>query len=105
MIGAMLLFIIYAIISTTGLILLKITKIFSHGFIAGGVMYLVGAVLWIYILRIYPISAAYPVASGALLITTSISGAMILNESFSIIKTSGYILIVIGAALIFFEPY
>ena len=82
------LFVSYVITSCTGLYYLKAASSWwSAQFAVGCVLYGVGAILWLFILRILPLSVAFPLAAGALMIGTTLTGVVLLKE----IVTSGHI--------------
>ena len=96
-----LLIIFYALISAFGLYLLKAAQeIQSIGFIIGAFFYGSGFLIWMYILRLYPLSVAFPVAAGALIVGTQIAGILFLKEPFQIQTIAGITFIGIGILLI-----
>ena len=66
----------------------------------GLLLYGLGAALWLIILRLYPLSVAFPVASGALMIGTTLVAFFLLKESVSVTHMLGIILIGIGIAML-----
>jgi multidrug transporter EmrE-like cation transporter len=91
------LFFSYAAMSCYGLYLLKISEsITSRSFLIGGVLYAFGAFIWLLILRSLPLSMAFPVASGLLMLGTSLIGFSVLKESFSLQSALGIVLILSG---------
>lgn len=95
------LFAAYAIISCYGLYLLKAAQSWlSPSFIIGGVLYGLGACVWMLILRTFPISIAFPIASGALMLGTSAIGIFIFKESFDIKSAMGMVFLISGIVLL-----
>ena len=95
------LLLIYSTISSYGIYLLKSTQeILSYGFFIGAVFYVSGFFLWLFILRSYPLSIAFPMAAGALIIATQMIGAIFLNEILSLSSMMGSGLIIVGIILI-----
>ena len=93
--------IFYAIISSYGLYLLKAAhSIQSFGYIIGFFMYGVGFLIWLYILRTYPLSTAFPTAAGAMIVATQIAGVVFLKETLQPPIIIGSLLILIGIILI-----
>ena len=91
----------YCLTSCYGLYLLKVAQdIRSWTFLWGLVFYVAGAGMWMFILRLYPLSAAFPVAAGALVIGTMITGIVFLNENVTLPHFVGAGLVVAGIALI-----
>jgi multidrug transporter EmrE-like cation transporter len=85
------LIVIYAAVSGYGLYLLKASQEFlSTRF-----------VIWIFILRLFPLSIAFPTAAGALIIATQIAGVYYLKESLQPTTVAGIALIAIGIILIY----
>lgn len=92
---------LYIVTNCLGLYFLKSsTSWFSVKFVCGAILYAVGAGMWIYILRIFPLSLAFPVASGLLMIGTTVTGYMLLNERLSTPQGAGILLILLGIAVI-----
>ena len=96
------LIVIYALVSGYGLYLLKASQDFlSSGFLLGCVFYGGGFVIWIFILRLFPLSIAFPTAAGALIIATQIAGIYYLKESLAPTTIAGIVLIAVGIILIY----
>ena len=93
---------IYALISAYGLYRIKAaTEIVSFGFLIGCILYGSGFLIWIYILRILPLSVAFPLAAGSLLIATQLFGVLLLKEPVPIAHVAGVVLILIGVGLVY----
>lgn len=95
------LFLIYVVTSCLGLYLVKAaeywkTPVFAVGF----VLYGAGALMWMVILRLMPLSVAFPIAAGSLIIGTLLTGVLFLNEKVSIVHIAGSLLILTGIVLI-----
>jgi multidrug transporter EmrE-like cation transporter len=87
--------------SCSGLYLLKTAQNWlAPAFFAGAALYGCGAVMWLLILRVYPISVAFPIASGALMIGTTLMGFFLLKESISATHLLGMALIIFGIGLL-----
>ena len=95
------LFAIYVVISCLGLYLIKLAESWKTlTFVAGFAFYGVGAVVWMVILRLMPLSHAFPVAAGALVIGTMLVGVVFLSEVVSAWQGVGAFLIITGITLI-----
>lgn len=99
-----LLLVAYVAMSCVGLYLLKAapgwkTAMFAIGF----VLYASGAVLWLVILRLMPLSLAFPIAAGSLVIGTLLTGILFLGESVTTLHAVGAMLILVGITLIAFN--
>ncbi len=93
-------FIIYVFLSCFGLYLIKAAPHWrSVVFIGGFGLYTAGALLWLVLLRHLPLSFAFPVAAGALIIGTMTTGRILLGENISTPQIAGAALILIGIAL------
>jgi drug/metabolite transporter (DMT)-like permease len=80
-----------------------IKLLLSPYIITGLTMYGFATVLWLFILTRVPLSVAYPLQSLAYVF--AVFGAyFIFNESLSIMKIAGVLLIIIGVSLIGFSP-
>ncbi len=71
----------------------------SVRFMVGLLLYGLGATVWLIILRLYPLSVAFPVASGALMIGTTLAAFFLLKEPVSLTHMLGIILIGIGIGI------
>lgn len=65
-------------------------------FIVAIVLYGAATLLWIRILKVMPLSTAYPLAMGATIALTALVGAGAFNETLSIAKATGLGLIILG---------
>lgn len=94
------LLVLYALTSCTGLYLMKTAEfIKSKVFFAGLILYIAGALLWMVILRLMPLSLAFPIAAGVLVIGTMLTGVLLLGEIVTTWQLAGSIMIMIGIAL------
>lgn len=94
------LFLIYIAVSCGGLYLVKAAPSWkSTGFFIGFGLYGLGAILWMVILRLLPLSLAFPVAAGSLVIGTMLTGMFFLAEQISLGHTVGAFLVVAGITL------
>jgi multidrug transporter EmrE-like cation transporter len=99
--GSALLLVAYVAMSCVGLYMLKAapgwkTPMFGAGFL----LYAGGAALWLVILRLLPLSFAFPVAAGSLVIGTLLTGIFFLAETVTLIHATGAMLILAGITLI-----
>lgn len=95
------LFVIYVTTSCFGLYLIKAAVAWrSLAFVIGFVLYAVGAVLWMVILRMMPLSFAFPIAAGTLMIGTTLTGVVFLSENVTPWQVAGAIFIITGIVLI-----
>jgi len=93
----------YVTTSVAGLSLIKeATGLMTTKFLIGFVSYGAGFLIWILLLiRALPLSVAFPVSAGALIIGTQIAGAAYLRESLTKIHLLGVAAIMAGIVLIF----
>jgi multidrug transporter EmrE-like cation transporter len=95
------LFVAYITTSCVGLYLIKAAGDWRTAtFMYGLVLYALGAALWMVILRLLSLSFAFPIAAGALVVGTMLTGFFFLGEHISTQQVGGAILIVSGIALI-----
>lgn len=95
-----LLFTVYVSISCGGLYLMKSApQWLSTQFAFGSFFYALGAVLWLIILRTYPLSLAFPIAAGALMVGTTLLGVFLLREEVTVNQIAGVSLIFLGIVL------
>lgn len=103
MIQSIVLLAIYGICSAFGLLLIKkftLTLKIDFLAISGFFLYGFGFLIWLYILKKMPLSSAFPIASGILIIGTSILGLLFLNEKISYLKIVGLLFIFIGICIV-----
>lgn len=92
-----LIFIIYTFASAYGLYKIKLSANYTDlQFLIGFGFYFAGFLIWFYILRITPLSIAFPIAAGSLILATTLIGVLLLGESFGIYKLAGAVLIMAG---------
>lgn len=102
MIKFILTIILYVSISAYGLYKLKASsQILSFEFFVGAFFYGAGFLIWIVILRLYPLSVAFPVAAGSLVIATQFFGAYLLKEPLTLLHLTGVGFILAGVTIIF----
>jgi multidrug transporter EmrE-like cation transporter len=95
------LFLTYVAVSCAGLFFIKITGTWkSATFLLGFSLYAGGAVMWMVILRLLPLSFAFPIAAGSLVVGTMLTGAIFLKEAVSIWQSFGTLMIIAGIFLI-----
>jgi multidrug transporter EmrE-like cation transporter len=95
------LFLVYIASSCLGLYLIKLAGNWkSVPFAAGFGLYAAGAIMWMVILRLLPLSFAFPIAAGSLVIGTLLTGVFLLGESVTSGHIAGSFFIVIGIVLI-----
>ena len=92
----------YAIVSVAGMVLLKSAgSPFSPKGVVGFGLYVAGFAIWVgIILRIMPLSQAFPLAAGALILGTQLAGWLLLRERISLPQGFGATLILIGVILV-----
>jgi multidrug transporter EmrE-like cation transporter len=92
----------YTVVSVTGMVLLKAAgSPFSAKGIVGFALYLAGFVIWIgIILRVMPLSQAFPLAAGALMVGTQLAGWLLLRERIGLTQGLGVALILAGVILV-----
>lgn len=100
-----LVFIIYALTSCLGLYFLKISnlKILTIEFMSGGILYGIGFLIWLYILKNNSLSLAFPIASGMLIIVTQVIGTCLLKENISLNNVIGSLFLIIGICIIYIK--
>jgi multidrug transporter EmrE-like cation transporter len=95
------LFVIYIITSCFGLYLIKAAEGWkTSAFVIGFVLYGSGAVIWMVILRLMPLSFAFPIAAGSLMIGTMLTGVFFLSETITAWHIAGAFMIITGIVLI-----
>ena len=95
------LFMIYVVTSCSGLYGMKAAEGWKTlPFFIGFALYGAGAVMWLGILRLFPLSFAFPIAAGSLVVGTTCIGVLFLHETVSVWHLAGSLCIITGIALI-----
>ena len=94
--------ILYVIVSSIGLYTLKSANgTIGTGFFVGLSFYGLGFLIWYSLLARMPLSLAFPLAAGSLVIASQVVGAFFLGESLRPAHLGGIGLIVVGISLAF----
>ena len=97
MLNKLLFYVLYAVISSFGLYKIKISNLaLNFDLILGGIFYVAGFLVWLVILKMNPLSTAFPIAAGSLIIATQIIGFFLLDEQINATKLIGVGLIILG---------
>ena len=92
---------LYVAVSAYGLYKIKAAaNLVSLEFAVGFIAYGLGFLLWLYILLRMPLSVAFPIAAGALIVATQLLGYLLLGERITVLHGLGVTAIVVGIALI-----
>ena len=95
-------FLLYLISSSYGLWRMKqAANVISAEFIVGFVFYGMGFIWWIFLLRRLPLSEAFPIAAGGLIVIVQLVGVYFLNEEINAYKVFGVLAILSGIVLIY----
>jgi multidrug transporter EmrE-like cation transporter len=88
---------LYVALSLYGLYKMKISDFgVNLDFIVGFSAYAGGFLVWLVILKLYPLSVAFPLAAGALICGTQVVGIVALGEKLIAKNMLGILLILIG---------
>jgi multidrug transporter EmrE-like cation transporter len=91
----------YVLAATFGLSRMKAAPAaLSAEFVLGAACYALSFVLWIVILTRMPLSIAFPLVTGLVIVATQVSAALWLHEPVSLWKTTGVVLIIAGVGLL-----
>ena len=92
----------YVLASVAGLHLLKLSggSLFSARFVCGLGLHASGFLIWYVLLTRMPLSVAFPLAAGALMVGTQISGYFFLEEALSGRHLLGVLMILTGLVVI-----
>jgi len=92
----------YILISTIGLVFLKMSdgRLMSLSGGAGIFFYGAGFIVWYLILTNNPLSVAFPIAAGGLIVATQIAGQIIFKENLNLLHLGGVFMIIIGISLV-----
>ena len=93
---------VYALVSAVGLYKIKAAEGPADGALwLGAVAYGAGFVIWLLILRKFPLSFAFPIAAGSLIMATQAVGYAFLRETVSASHLAGVALIIAGIGLLY----
>jgi multidrug transporter EmrE-like cation transporter len=94
-------FAVYIFISLLGLYQLKAAELgFNLQYLAGMTLYVVSFFLWLVVLRWFPLSIAFPLAAGTIIVGTQIVGALLLKEQFDAVSLIAVSFILIGLTIL-----
>jgi multidrug transporter EmrE-like cation transporter len=95
-----LIFICYLASMLYGLYALKVYEAgLSLSYVFGLFVYVLGFMIWLIILKLYPLSLAFPIAAGALIVGTQLVGVLALGEKLVYMKAIGAVVILIGIVM------
>jgi multidrug transporter EmrE-like cation transporter len=100
------LLLVYVLASVAGLHLLKLSggSLLSARFLCGLGLHACGFLIWYALLTRMPLSVAFPLAAGALMIGTQVSGYFFLEETLSGRHLVGVLMILTGLVMISPSP-
>ncbi|MDL2279656.1 hypothetical protein LJC15_03205 [Desulfovibrio sp. OttesenSCG-928-G11] len=92
--------VVYTLLSVFGLYKIKAAaNILSIPFIMGFFLYGSGFLIWLHMLRKYPLSLIFPLCSAGLLIGTLLAGWFLLHEHISL-RSGAAVLLALGATIL-----
>lgn len=95
---------LYVVVSSLGLFVLKMASgPLSTHFVVGLALYGLGFAIWYGMLTRMPLSVAFPIAAGSLVMATQIVGYLFLDERLQLGHLGGIALILAGIAIVFAE--
>lgn len=93
---------LYLATSSFGLYKMKSAgTILALEFAGGFVFYALGFLWWVALLMRLPLSVAFPLAAGGLIVLTQVTGHAFLNETLSGMHLAGIAMILAGIVLVF----
>ena len=93
---------VYALVSAFGLYKIKAADgVQDVALWFGAVAYGAGFLIWLLILRKFPLSISFPIAAGSLIVATQAVGHLFLKEALSMTHLAGVALIVAGITVVF----
>lgn len=105
-------YLVYIATSSTGVILLKLSggplnqgmRInVSPLLLIGGLLYLLSFVIWTLLVARLPLSVAFPSATGATIVVTTLAGFLIFGEPMTATKLGACAMVMAGVALLALE--
>jgi len=99
-------FVFYLASTLYGLYALKAYEIgLNREYILGFIAYSLGFIIWLVVLKLYPLSLAFPVAAGGLIVGTQLVGYFVLCEKFDLFRATGVLFIIAGILTISIREY
>jgi len=96
-----LIFVAYISVSLLGLYKLKSSAFgLNMAYMSGMAFYVAGFFLWLLVLRWYPLSIAFPLAAGTLIVGSQLVGIVSLSERYDGFSVLGVSLILAGIAVL-----
>ena len=71
--------------------------------LAGFLLFVVSAVLWMRVLTMESLSKSYPMLVGIMMVLLTVSSVVVLHESLSLTRIAGMVFIALGTILIFIK--
>ena len=94
-------FVVYVSVSLLGLFQLKSADVgVNFQYLAGMALYVLSFFLWLVVLRWYPLSIAFPLAAGSIIVGTQVVGALLLREQFDVVSLVAVSFILIGLIIL-----
>lgn len=98
--------VLYLVSTLYGLYALKAYEIgLGWGYVLGFIAYALGFLIWLVVLKLYPLSLAFPIAAGSLIVGTQLVGYFALGDKFDLVRMIGVLFIVAGIFAISFQEY
>ena len=96
-----LIFVVYISVSLLGLFQLKSAEVgVNFQYLAGMLLYIASFFLWMVVIRWYPLSIAFPLAAGTIIVGTQVLGALLLSERFDVVSLVAVSFILVGLILL-----
>ena len=96
-----LVFAVYISVSLLGLFQLKSAEVgVNFQYLAGMLLYIASFFLWMVVIRWYPLSIAFPLAAGTIIVGTQVLGALLLSERFDVVSFVAVSFILVGLILL-----
>ncbi len=93
--------VVYLSSSLLGLYKMKTAEVgFNFGYLLGIGAYAGSFFIWLFLVRLYPLSVAFPLAAGALMVGTQLIGAFLLGEQLGATKALGIALLLAGLVVL-----
>lgn len=77
----------------------------TWGYIIGFLAYALGFMIWLIVLKLYPLSVAFPIAAGGLIVGSQLVGYFALSDKLDLSRVIGVMLIILGILIISTREY
>lgn len=95
---------VYTVACSFGLYKIKVAdSMMTSDFVIGAFCYGLSFAIWMILVRMLPLSLAFPIATGIIIISTQIIGFYFLHEPIGAVHLTGIALVLAGVGILFVQ--